>query len=163
MLIPYFYRPKAETALKRKICVVPHYKDTVSSVLAAIGKNQPGLKFIDIARYNKWTDFIDQVCDCEAVFSSSLHGLIVAEAYGIQNYWIRVSGNVIGNGFKFRDYFASIGKSITEPMVLDENSDLDELKAAHSWHPGQINLKKLLVACPFEIKEPLRYEHPLDI
>lgn len=163
LLVPYFYRPTAETSRKRNICVVPHYKDIVSPALAVIRQNQPGLKFLDIARYNKWTDFIDQVCDCEAVFSSSLHGLIVAEAYGIPNYWIRVSGNVIGNGFKFRDYFASIGKSITEPMVLDENSDLGELKAAHPWHPGQIDLKKLLAACPFKIKEALHHEHPLDL
>lgn len=164
LLIPYFYRPtRYESTRRKRIGIVPHYKDKDSPVLAAIGRNHPDLDFLDIVNYGKWTNFIDRLCDCDAVFSSSLHGLIVAEAYGIPNYWIQVSGNVLGNGFKFRDYFVSIGKTITEPIVLDENSDLGELKAAQPWRPGRIDLKKLLAACPFEIKEPLRHEHPLDL
>jgi pyruvyltransferase len=134
-----------------------------SPILAAIRRNHPELLFIDIANYNNWTDFIDQMCECEAVFSSSLHGLIVAEAYGIPNYWISVSENVLGHGFKFRDYFASIGKSIREPLVLEETSDPVDLMAVHPWSQGRIDLKKLLQACPFKIKEHVHYEHTMDL
>ena len=164
LLIPYFYKPRPSgRLLGQKICFVPHYADKQSPILAAIRKNYPDLRFVDIEDYGKWTDFIDQVCECDAVFSSSLHGLIVAEAYGIPNYWISVSGNVIGNGFKFRDYFASIGKFITDPFVLDEAFDPRDTMALHPWSRGRIDLKKLLDACPFDIKLPIQHEHPLDL
>lgn len=164
LLIPYFYKPSASKCSDRgKIGFVPHYKDKNSPILQEIGRTHPALKFFDIERYALWTDFIDQICECDVVFSSSLHGLIIAEAFGIPNYWINVSDNVIGAGFKFRDYFASLGKQINEPIRLDGTFDPKAFWASSTWSIGQINLKKLLTACPFKIKEPCRYEHPLDL
>lgn len=164
LLIPYFYQPaSSERPRGGGIGVVPHYEDQASPILAEIRRAHPELRFLDIANYGTWTDFIDRICDCDVVFSSSLHGLIIAEAFGIPNYWISVSGNVIGKGFKFRDYFASIGKQIGEPIELDETFDPAAFLASPTWSPGRIDLKKLLAACPFEIKEPVRYEHPLDL
>lgn len=163
LLIPYFYKPALSDRRGGKIGFVPHYKDKNSPILTSIRRAHPELRFIDIASYGLWTDFIDRICECKVVFSSSLHGLIVAEAYGIPNYWISVSGNVIGEGFKFRDYFASLGKQISDPIVLDETFDPTAFLASPTWIPGQIDLRKMLAACPFEIKEPVRYEHPLDL
>ena len=164
LLIPYFYKPtRSKRPREGRIGFVPHYKDKASPILAEIARVHLGLRFLDISNYGIWTDFIDQICECEVVFSSSLHGLIVAEAFGIPNYWISVSGDVIGAGFKFRDYFASLGKQIIEPIVLDETFDPVAFLASPTWSPGKIDLKKLLAACPFEIKEPVRYVHPLDL
>lgn len=164
LLIPYFYQPRlSEQRRDSKICIVPHYEDRSSPILDSIGRNHPGIRFLDITDYGVWTDFIDRICDCDAVLSSSLHGLIVAEAYGIPNYWISVSDKVIGGGFKFRDYFASLGKSISRPISLNETSDPAMLVATQPWSRGRIDLKKLLDTCPFEIREPVRHEHPLDL
>ena len=164
LLVPYFYRPaRFDRPRDGSICIIPHYQDKASPILAAIAATHPELRFLDIANYGKWTDFIDRICECDVVFSSSLHGLIVAEAFGIPNYWISVSGKVIGKGFKFRDYFASIGKQISEPVGLDETFNPAAFAGSNLWSRGQINLTKLLDACPFKIKEPVRYEHPLDL
>lgn len=168
LLIPYFYKPAGKPASsdhpgKGRIGFVPHYKDKDSPILAELGRAHPELRFLDIANYGTWTDFIDRICACDVVFSSSLHGLIIAEAFGIPNYWVNMSDNVIGSGFKFRDYFASLGKEINDPIVLDETFDPAAHLAASTWRPGRIDLGKLLAACPFEIKEPIRYEHPLDL
>ena len=164
LLIPYFYKPPtSKHARSDKIGFVPHYKDQDSPILASIGRADPELQFLDIANYGKWTDFIDRVVQCDAVFSSSLHGLIIAEAFGIPNYWISVSDDVIGAGFKFRDYFASLGKQISDPIRLDQTFDPVAFLATPTWRPGRIDLKGLLAACPFKIRESLRYEHPLDL
>ena len=48
---------------------------------------------------------------CERIVSNSLHGIILADALGIENKWIR-SGRVLGKGFKFRDYAAALGEDI---------------------------------------------------
>ncbi|MCP9791140.1 polysaccharide pyruvyl transferase family protein [Vulcanococcus limneticus Candia 3F8] len=164
LLIPYFYKPApAERGPGRKMGIVPHYKDQTSPIFAAIRRAHPELEFIDIANYGTWTDFIDRVSACDVVFSSSLHGLIVAEAFGIPNQWVKITDNVLGQGFKFRDFFASVGKPVTAPIELDDNWDPRAFLAAQTWRPGRINLEKLLAACPFEIREPIRHEHPLDL
>jgi pyruvyltransferase len=164
LLIPYFYKP-APSVGSRDGCVgiVPHYSDKGSPIFSAIKRAHPELKFLDIENYGTWTDFIDLICECDVVFSSSLHGLIIAEAFGIPNYWVEVSDNVIGAGFKFRDFFASLGKEVSDPLILDETFDPATVLTAPTWRPGRIDLKKLLAACPFEIKEPIRYEHPMDL
>ena len=45
--------------------------------------------------------------ECAVVSSTSLHGLILADAYGIPARWI--SGNTAVHPFKFHDYFESMG------------------------------------------------------
>lgn len=164
LLIPYFYKPTSAKARKPgRIAIVPHYVDQDSPILREVCLRYSEVTVIDIVKYGRWTDFIDKISEFDVVFSSSLHGLIAAEAYGIPNYWISLSDKVVGDGFKFRDYFASIGKSDVEPIVLDANSNPSILASSSPWNPGRIDLKRLLAECPFEIKMAIQYEHPLDL
>jgi hypothetical protein len=55
---------------------------------------------------------IAAVARCKRLVSSSLHGLILADALGIENLWEPHHG-VLGKGFKFRDYASSYGETIT--------------------------------------------------
>lgn len=54
---------------------------------------------------------IAAVARCEKVVSSSLHGLVLADALGIPNRWEPHPG-VLGEGFKFRDYVSAYGELI---------------------------------------------------
>ncbi len=50
---------------------------------------------------------------CRHVISSSLHGLIVADAYGVQNTWL----DPMSHGrLKYYDYAASIARPLGLPM-----------------------------------------------
>lgn len=48
---------------------------------------------------------------CQRIVSSSLHGLILADALGIPNMWDPYPG-ALGEGFKFRDYASAYGERI---------------------------------------------------
>lgn len=48
---------------------------------------------------------------CQRIVSSSLHGLVLADALGIPNMWDPHPG-VFGDGFKFRDYASAYGERI---------------------------------------------------
>lgn len=49
---------------------------------------------------------------CERIVSSSLHGLVLADALGIVNMWDPYHASDAGAGFKFRDYASAYGERI---------------------------------------------------
>lgn len=114
LLLPLIYPkpPYRERAWKHKIGFVPHYVD----------EEHPFLDFLRAHRIHTrqpWQSFVDQLCECKYVNSSSLHGVIIAEAYGIPARWHPLSNKVIGRGFKFYDYYASTGRDAKRPAPLD--------------------------------------------
>lgn len=89
---------------------------------------------------------------CKRIVSSSLHGLIIADAYGIPNAW-RESETGRGGVFKYYDYFASVNKyrkphqySIAK-MGLEARTLLDSFE--FDRRPIEFNYYALLDACPF--------------
>ena len=109
---------------------------------------------IDLSKYVKWTDIVDQICSCENIISASLHGLITAEAYKIPNVWIEFGKPLIGGHFKFHDFFLSIDRDREFPLLIrDFNLSLKEVhKKLLSWQPGIIDLQPLIDSAPFPIK-----------
>jgi hypothetical protein len=83
LLFPRIYNPTIEK--KYKIGLIPHCVDFFSlEGLKAINHMEDmGIKIINVT--SGINEFIDQLKECELIISSSLHGLIAAEAYGIPN------------------------------------------------------------------------------
>lgn len=57
-----------------------------------------------------------KIASCSHVYSSSLHGLIVADSYGVANTWIDPGDHP---RLKYIDYAASIGRDMPAPLELD--------------------------------------------
>lgn len=116
LLLPLFYRPRVEK--KYKLGVIPHVVDQQHPVVRELReKHADDVLVIDLAHYHCWTDVIDQICSCEKIASSSLHGLIVSDAYGVPNCWIELTGNVSGGYSKFLDYMASVKRPADLPVL----------------------------------------------
>jgi len=83
-----------------RIGIVPHYMD-FQRAQWWYGDDD---RLTIISPLNGVYDFLEQLTECEFVFSSSLHGCILADAYGIPNRSVRMGEDVGGDGMKFLDH-----------------------------------------------------------
>lgn len=96
---------------------------------------------------------MEELNACEYIVSSSLHGLILAEAYEIPNCWMELECAQQRSRFKYDDFYASIGKQSVSPFVMNKEVTIQQLiEQCQQWSPGTIDLQPLLNACPFELK-----------
>lgn len=72
---------------------------------------------------------VNDVVDCEMILSTSLHGIIVANAYGIPARWCAFTDaapTIAGDGLKFADYFLSVGLPVQTVHPLKSTDVLGE-------------------------------------
>lgn len=144
LLYPLFYKPVIRK--KYKLGVIPHFRDQNHPALS-IFKDHPEVVIIDIlAGINV---VVDSICSCECILSSSLHGIIASDSYGIPSIWMILSDNIGGDRFKFYDYFMSVGRKNEKPLFMTENTSHQSIY--DQFHPYNINIDliKLVKSCPF--------------
>lgn len=129
-----------------KVALVPHYADQSHPIIQALCERDD-VKFINV----RWPveEIATALWDCQVVVSSSLHGLIFADALGIPSRWLGVSDIVVRGGFKFQDYFQSIARSEAAPIGVDDLTVPRAMKEAH-LNIRPFDRERLLEACPFK-------------
>ena len=95
VLLPLFYEPKE--LQKKDYIIIAHYTMDTTGM-----KNVINMKTCD------YEYVIDQICSAKFVISSSLHGVILAEAYGIPA--VLLDDGVEFTKFKYDDYYQSTGR-----------------------------------------------------
>lgn len=65
---------------------------------------------------------IGRISECEAVLSSAMHGLIVADSFGIPNIRVIASESLMGGDYKFRDYYSAFSKD--RYRIVDIREDM---------------------------------------
>jgi pyruvyltransferase len=112
---------EGEVARHERVGIVPHIHDQIDRVAL----RRRGMQVIDVTA--PWREVVDAIRSCRAVVSSSLHGIIVAEAFGVPALWARSSQPLRGGDFKFHDYYCSTARDSQEALHLEE---------ALSWAAG---------------------------
>jgi len=143
LLCPWFHR--GEGTKRYRLGIVPHYYDKASPHVDRLRKS-PDVCVVDIE--NGVLQVIDEITRCERIVSSSLHGMVIADAYGIPSAWTQLSGQVAAQGFKFRDYLASVGREGMEPVRLSGSTTVAELEQVCNGDTLSIDLDRLWDACP---------------
>jgi pyruvyltransferase len=139
--------------------LVPNHIDIPHVLKFKKSKNsQKSVNFINVLT-DDVENFVKEICSCRLILSSSLHGLIIAHAYGIPALWIKLSDQIIGSGFKFHDYFASV--SIPTHDAIDLTSEefilledvLDESVKKNAYkHLINFDPVPLINTCPFALR-----------
>jgi len=96
-----------------RIGLIPHYVDKGNPHLQQAAA-LPGVKLIDV--FSPVEEVLRQIQECEFVISSSMHGLIVSDAFGVPNRRVRLSQGKVSD-YKFVDYYSAF--SLAEPAPLN--------------------------------------------
>jgi hypothetical protein len=152
LLLPRYFKPKVEK--KYKYGIVPHYNDY--KIVEKWFENRTDVHLIDLMTNDieaKTMEFLQ----CEKIISSSLHGIIIAHAYGIPAVWQKFSDKVFGDDIKYQDYFESVQLKYDQPEIRETlyiDNELEELFKTHQTLPKENVLEELrnglMKVCPFK-------------
>ena len=132
ILMPLIYQPEVKEK-KHNVSIITHwYFDNTDSEIIESGAN-----IIDV-NTSDYKSFIDEIVSSKLVISSSLHGIILAESYGIPAVFLNRNNCMKKELIKYYDWYYSTGRysvkialsleeamSIT-PMNIPDLSDLRE-------------------------------------
>lgn len=117
LLLPLIYDPDIQPT--NPVGYLPHYVDRWPL-------QQEGLPVIDIE--DDWKSIVRQIKACEKIITSSLHGIVLCEAYGIPVEWVTYSNKILGGTFKFQDYFLGTNRREQDFGTPDPLEDLEEIQ-----------------------------------
>lgn len=141
LLLSQYYRPR-KTQSKIRLGIVPHY--TEYDRLREMYDGYKDVRVIDMG-CGDIEEVVDQIVSCYSIVSSSLHGIIISNSYGIPVRWIKFSDNIYGDDTKYRDHFASIGRP--DETYIDAvhfgKLEIDELCSQIKEYEIQIDLERL--------------------
>jgi len=114
LLFPKIFNPTIEPTFE--FGVVLHYVDENHSVKKLISKM--GGKVISVRQ--RPFNFIREIKECKNILSSSMHGLILCDAYQIPNKRLILSDKIFGGDFKFKDYYSTTDNKDESGLVMQD-------------------------------------------
>lgn len=164
LLLPYVYQPKS-CQKKYRAGIVLHQIHPVEPLQAALAAlQQHNSQFDDICIINitrqgndQIEAFIDELNQCEHILSTSLHGIILGQAYGIPTAFIQNIGQPLQDNslFKFHDYFLGTEQEAVMPYQFKDYQELLSYLDQIEYHTlSQDKLfalcRKLMAAFPYQ-------------
>jgi len=134
LILERIYKPVAGKGNRYKLGVFPNYVDIVNMMDNPIKKfevfNSEDVILIDPRNYIETV--IDQVCSCDNIITSSLHGAVTCDSYGI-NYGVfsaretDIAIHRMQGSFKFRDYYSIFDINFNQPdLFLNNNTSIEQ-------------------------------------
>lgn len=134
LLLPHIFGKRFASRPMRKAVFVPNLNDLTSM--------QSPIPVVSPLR--GWNHVIAQILEAEFVLASSLHGLIIAEAYGVPARYVRLTEKEAL--FKYEDYVLGSGRESLEfARSIPEALEMGGMPAIR-WDP-----EPLLAAFPYDL------------
>ncbi len=133
-----------------------HYVDTKND----LKNREKELKVINL-NTNKVEAVIDEVRSCKYVLSSSLHGIIVAHAFGVPALWVNMgTEKLLGDNIKFKDYFRSVGIEPYKALEMKEILRLSDLEKLFIEQYAKFTLPTIVIE---ELSSNLIKSSPFEV
>lgn len=145
ILMPLIYKSSSNEKIY-DVSIILHHSEDMEKVKEKYGNKY---NFIDICTYDYRT-FIDQITASKKVITSSLHGIILAESYGIPCVFYISGESVEGQLIKYYDWYFS-----TERRNVKYYKNLNEaLKATPMELPNLEKMQEGLInSFPYDLWE----------
>lgn len=148
LLLPLIWAPPA--GRRCAVAVVPHFATHADFVARFAGALPRHWTIVDLLGDPQTVTSEIAAADC--VVSSSLHGLIVADAYGVPLRRMVAGPQIKGDGFKYRDHEAFRGTAMQPPVSFEDclanTKNIATLMDAPR-PPDEATRQALLAAFPF--------------
>lgn len=124
-----------------KVGIIPHDRERLEKHFHDLHNNTHNSVLIDVQ--DDPINVIKTMSTCDCIVSSSLHGLVVSDSLGIPNRWIKLTDKLLGDSFKFHDYYSSFGIGM---QPLDVNNvmciDCDQVYSDYQIRKDVVARKK---------------------
>jgi pyruvyltransferase len=116
--------PSALSKSIKKISIMPHYVDLNNPFLLKMLNESADLNLINVT--NNSVRVLTEIVSSKLIITSSLHGLIAADSYGIPAIWVSFSNDILGDEFKYKDYMSGVGYD-RECVYIKESHSIKDL------------------------------------
>lgn len=150
LLCSLLVSPDSLPGKKHTVGLIPHYEDLEHPWVHGFLERHSRARLISV--FSETVSFLHQVAQCEVVLSSSLHGLVTADALGVPSAWMRLSDRQWGDDFKYHDYYSIYGEGNSVPWPFGPDTTEEQVLAVaeHYARPGLDRIKQqLLDSFPF--------------
>ncbi len=146
LLLPEAYPPSKKKP-EYKLGIIPHYLDKSDPFLKKF-KDHSDISIIDIQNKEP-LKVVEEMMNCKKIISSSLHGIIISDAYHIPSLWTQFTNPIAEDNFKFQDYFTSVERKVSSPALFSEFHHLNDILNSFEDYKININLQDLRNSFPF--------------
>ncbi len=146
LLLPYFFPEfRRKQHPKFAYVIIPHYSEC---------KLFPKTQYPEaVFPTEPWDQIIEKILDSQFVIASSLHGIIVAEAFGIPARMLRVSEKE--HLIKYTDYYSG-----TNRPYFEYATSIEEALRMGGEVPPQCDLQKIYETFPFDLWPDTEFQQP---
>lgn len=136
MLMPLIYQSHKQ--IDNKVLVITHLKD--KNIEAE--KLSSNIVYTDMIT-NDWKSKVDLIASSKLIISSSLHGIVLAESYGVPA--ILLKPNMEGDLFKYKDYYLGTGRKQEDIPMADTIQEALEYNVNNIKVPDVAGIQKNLI------------------
>ncbi len=124
-------------AVRHTFGLVPHYRDAADPAVRELAARLDAA-VIDVLAEPLET--LERIASCRFILSSSLHGLVAADAFGIPNRRIVFGSGIIGGDFKFDDYYSIYPRPPAPALAPAEAAQLtpEAVESAYAIDPADV-------------------------
>ncbi len=108
---------------KYDVGIIAHFREKDNKVFKELVNKFSNSIFIDVQ--DDPINVTKKIAQCKNILSSSLHGLIISDSLHIPNKHIVVTNNLLGDGYKFDDYYSGYG--LTHEFIDLNKEKIDDI------------------------------------
>ncbi|MEU0314588.1 polysaccharide pyruvyl transferase family protein [Nocardioides sp. NPDC006273] len=161
LLMPYVLQPGERPSERSGLSIIPHRSH--ARILPEPLITRSGGHPVDVRRPAR--EVVEEIAQSEVVVSTSLHGLILAHAYGIPWVWLHIIDKPLaGDRFTFSDFFTTLEKeevaSVSVTAEVAAELDLERVVSKATLPGSKFDSRALVEVLPYDIREDFLQQLP---